>query len=62
MAGALSAAGLLLVRLRGRLGRLLTHPRFGRASRLLALLPVVTACLVVLVGVGLVLRALSGSV
>ncbi len=63
MAAALSAAGLLLVRLRGRLGRLLTHhPRFGRASRLLGLLPVLTATLVVLVGVGLVLRALAGSV
>lgn len=62
MAVALSAAGLLLVRLRGRVARLLTGSRINRASRILAVLPMITAGLVIIVGAGLVLRALSGSV
>ena len=66
MAGALTLAGLLLVRLRSRMAAVLARPATGsavlRAGRLLAHLPVLTALLVVLVGAGLVLRALSGSV
>ena len=59
MAVAFSAAGLLLVRLRGRIGRL-TGSR--SVTRVLAGLPILTACLVLVVGVGLVLRAVNGSV
>ena len=62
MAGALSLAGLLLVRLRGRLDRFAGSPRLARAERLLALLPVLTALLVLAVGVGLTLRAIGGTV
>jgi len=62
MAGALSAAGLLLVKLRGRLDRYADSPRLARADRLLAALPVLTALLVLAVGSGLVLRALGGTV
>jgi len=59
MAVAFSLAGLLLVRLRGRIGRL-TGSR--SVTRVLAGLPILTACLVLVVGVGLVLRAANGSV
>jgi len=62
MALALSLAGLLLVRLQGRITTLMSGPRVARANAVLAYLPVLTACLVIVVGVGLVLRALSGSV
>jgi len=62
MAGALSAAGLLLVKLRGRLDRYADSPRLARADKLLAALPVLTALLVLAVGSGLVLRALGGTV
>jgi len=62
MAGALSAAGLLLVKLRGRLDRYANSPRLARADKLLAALPVLTALLVLAVGSGLVLRALGGTV
>ncbi len=62
MAGALSLAGLLLVRLRGRLDRFAGSPRLARAERLLTLLPVLTALLVLAVGVGLTLRAIGGTV
>jgi nickel/cobalt exporter len=59
MALAFTAAGLLLIRLSGRIGRL-TRYRF--LTWLLAALPALTACLVLVVGVGLVLRALAGTV
>ncbi len=62
MAAALSAAGLLLVKLRGRLDRYADSPRLARADKLLAALPVLTALLVFAVGSGLVLRALGGTV
>jgi ABC-type nickel/cobalt efflux system permease component RcnA len=62
MALALCAAGLLLVRLRSKLDRFAGSPRLARADRLLAALPVLTALLVVTVGVGLALRAVGGSV
>jgi ABC-type nickel/cobalt efflux system permease component RcnA len=59
MAIAFSAAGLLLVRLRGRISRF----TWGHsATWLLTALPILTACLVLVVGVGLVLRAVNGSV
>jgi len=61
MAGALTAAGLILVRLRGRLGKLF-HGRSAASTRLLSALPVVTACLVLVVGVGLTLRAIGGNI
>ena len=62
MALALCAAGLLLVRLRGRLDRLVGGTRLARADRLLAVLPVLTALLVLAVGVLLALRAAAGTV
>ncbi|MFL6137303.1 MAG: High-affinity nickel-transporter [Frankiaceae bacterium] len=62
MAAALTAAGLLLVRLRSRLGRLLAGGRLQRAARISAALPALTAILVLLVGIGRVVRALSGTV
>lgn len=62
MALALCAAGLLLVRLRGRLDRLVGGTRLARADRLLAVLPVLTALLVLGVGVLLALRAAGGTV
>ena len=62
MAGALSVAGLLLVKVRGRLDRFAGSSRLARADRLLAVLPILTALLVLAVGIGLSLRALGGSV
>jgi len=62
MAGALTAAGLLLVSLRNRLVRLTLGRRVTRASGLLRLMPVLTALLALVVGVGLMLRALGGTV
>jgi len=61
MAGALTAAGLILVRLRGRLGRVFDG-RSGATTRLVNALPVLTACLVLVVGVGLTLRAIGGAI
>ncbi len=61
MAAALTAAGLILVRLRGRLGRVFDG-RTATATRLINALPVVTACLVLVVGVGLTLRAIGGTI
>jgi nickel/cobalt transporter (NicO) family protein len=54
MAATLTAAGLLLVRLRGRLERLDIQ---RRAARLSALLPLGTATLVLVVGLGMAARA-----
>lgn len=62
MAGALSAAGLLLVRLRGRLDKYAGSPRLARISGVVTLLPILTAVLVLVVGVGLTLRAVGGTV
>lgn len=62
MAGALMAAGLLLVSLRNRLVRLTLGRRVTRASGLLRLMPVLTALLALVVGAGLMLRALGGTV
>jgi len=62
MAGALMATGLLLVSLRNRLVRLTLGRRVTRASGLLRLMPVLTALLVLVVGAGLMLRALGGTV
>lgn len=60
MAGTLTATGLLLVRLTGRLDRLATAGG-GLAARVSALAPVGTAAVVVLLGLGLALRSLTGS-
>jgi len=59
MAFAFSAAGLLLVRARGPISRITGLRSF---AWLLTALPILTACLVLVVGVGLVLRAMNGSV
>ncbi|MDN3358523.1 High-affinity nickel-transporter [Actinomadura sp. DC4] len=59
MAATLTAAGLLLLRLRGLLDRL---PAGHRASRLTRYTPMFTAVLVTVVGAGLALRAITGSV
>ncbi len=61
MAGALTAAGLILVRLRGRLTRLFDGGS-PLTARLTTALPLVTSGLVLLVGVGLTLRAVGGSI
>jgi ABC-type nickel/cobalt efflux system permease component RcnA len=62
MALALCAAGVLLIRLRGRLDRFAQSPRLARAEWVLAALPVLTALLVLAVGAGLALRAAGGAV
>jgi nickel/cobalt exporter len=62
MAVALSVAGLLLVRLRGRIDRWTSGTRLARANKLAATLPILTALLVLTVGTGLALRALGGTV
>jgi hypothetical protein len=59
MALAFIASGLLLVRLRGGVERML---RTRSIDWLLTVLPALTGLLVVVVGVGLVLRALAGTV
>jgi hypothetical protein len=53
---------LLLVRLRGRLAAMASGQRLARAEWLVASLPVLTALLVLLVGVWLTLRAIGGTV
>jgi nickel/cobalt exporter len=62
MAIALSVAGVLLVKLRGRLDRFAASSRIRTTERLLAVLPVLTALLVLAVGSLLTLRALGGKV
>jgi nickel/cobalt exporter len=62
MAVALTAAGLLLLRLRGRLGRLAGSAHWRRMTWLTSAMPVITACLVLAVGIGLTLQALTGTV
>jgi len=59
MAGTLTAVGLLLVRFRDRLDRYGATNRLGRrAATVVRALPVVTAALVLVVGLALVLRGL----
>lgn len=59
MAATLTAVGLLLVRVRRRLDRFDTAGRLSvGASRVVAALPVITATLVLVVGVGLAVRGL----
>ncbi|GAA1240297.1 hypothetical protein GCM10009665_33960 [Kitasatospora nipponensis] len=59
MAGTLIAVGLLLVRLGDRLGRLADRPVLRLARRLLPHTAVLTAVLVLVVGLGLVVRSLT---
>ncbi len=61
MAAALSAAGLLLVRLRRHADRF-AGSRLAKLNRLAAALPALTATLVLVVGVWLTLRAVSGTI
>lgn len=60
MAGAFTAAGLLLVQFRNRLARAAIGRRLATADRLLVFLPYLTAALVCVVGIGLTLRAFHG--
>jgi len=62
MAGALTAAGLILVKLRNQFTRLASGRRLGAANRLVFFMPVLTAGLVLVVGIGLTLRAAHGIV
>jgi hypothetical protein len=63
MAGTLTVVGLLLVRLRDRLEHALARARSDeRLARLAASIPVVTALLVLVVGLGLAVRGLTGTV
>ncbi|WP_433888476.1 nickel/cobalt transporter [Streptomyces sp. CA-111067] len=58
MAGTLTAVGLLLVRLGGRAGRLADHPLFARLRRITPYTALLTAALVLVVGLGLMARSL----
>lgn len=58
MAGTLTLVGVLLVRMRDRLQRL--ENLRARAWRVTALIPVLTATLVLIVGIGLAVRAATG--
>ncbi len=58
MALTLMAAGLLLVKLRDRVDGLLSHRRGAVLTRVSAVLPLITAGLVVAVGLGLILNEL----
>ncbi len=62
MALALCAAGLLLVRLRDRLASRRWGAGHPALARLQAVTPVLTAALVLLVGIGLAVRAVGGQV
>ena len=63
MAATLTAAGLLLVGLRDRLDRARLSDRVRRTTaRLATATPVLTALLVLVVGLGLVARNLAGAV
>ncbi|MEP6696379.1 MAG: High-affinity nickel-transporter [Pseudonocardiales bacterium] len=59
MAATLTCAGLLLVRLRGRLDSLASHRWGGVAARLASVTPLLTATLVLVVGAGLAIRGLA---
>jgi ABC-type nickel/cobalt efflux system permease component RcnA len=60
MAGMLTAAGLLLVKFRDKFDRFSTERMGERMRKLIALTPVLTAGMVMLVGVGLTIRAVLG--
>ena len=62
MALALCAAGLLVVKLQDRMTRVLAGRKVARLGWVAAAMPVVTASLVLVVGLGLMARAISGSV
>lgn len=55
----LAIAGLLLIPMRARLEKVTSGTRMARATRLIALLPLLTASLVILVGLGLAARSAS---
>jgi len=60
MAGTLTAAGLLLVRVRDRIERRQSTGRFSRvAARWIRIAPSATAILVVVVGLGVAIRSLG---
>ncbi|MER5418553.1 hypothetical protein [Streptosporangium roseum] len=61
MAGTLTATGLLLVKLAGRLDGMAARGH-GVAARLSSLAPIGTAAVVVALGLGLALRGLTGAV
>jgi ABC-type nickel/cobalt efflux system permease component RcnA len=61
MAATLTATGLLLVKLAARLDRLATV-RSGLLGRLARLTPVGTALVVLILGIGLAIRSLTGAV
>ncbi|MGW0590396.1 nickel/cobalt transporter [Streptosporangium sp. NPDC002607] len=60
MASTLTATGLLLVKLAGRLDRMATRGH-GMAARLSSLAPVGTAAVVIVLGLGLAIRGLAGA-
>lgn len=59
MAATLTAAGILLVRLRNRLARSTRH-RLGALRRLSRVGPALTSALILTVGLALTVRALTG--
>lgn len=62
MAATLTAVGLILVRLRDRLETMRRMDRLrARAARLSGWMPVLTATLVLVVGLGLAVRAATGN-
>jgi nickel/cobalt transporter (NicO) family protein len=61
MALALCIAGLLVVRLQDRLTRLLAGRKIARLGWIASALPILTASLVLVVGLGLMAKAISGS-
>jgi nickel/cobalt transporter (NicO) family protein len=61
MALALCVAGLLVVRLQDRLTRLLAGRKIARLGWIASALPILTASLVLIVGLGLMAKAISGS-
>ena len=60
MAGALTLAGLLLVKFRNHIASY-GAGRFRRLGRIAAVLPILTATLVIIVGLGLAARSLGGN-
>ena len=61
MALALCVAGLLVVRLQDRLTRMLSGRKVARLGWVASALPILTASLVLIVGLGLMAKAISGS-
>ena len=61
MALALCVAGLLVVRLQDRLTRMLAGRKIARLGWVASALPILTASLVLIVGLGLMAKAISGS-